>query len=252
MRGETQEAAVLAPRIVIVFFVSLLAIHAAVSFAGADVQAWAYETFSLIPERLLAASINAGLGEKGHALFNLISFNFLHADWTHVGVNAFWLLAFGTPVARRVGGFSFILLFLVSGMLGGLLQVVMSEPQFYSIAIVGASASVSGMMGAACRFAFSPRHRQARWPERPRLLSTRETLRQPITLAFISVWFALNAMVGVLAPMGVFSPDGAPMQVAWVAHVGGFVTGFYFIALCDKPPVSPSGGPGRFDYGSWR
>ena len=27
----------------------------------------------------------------------------LHADWLHLGVNSFWLLAFGSVVARRLG-----------------------------------------------------------------------------------------------------------------------------------------------------
>jgi len=38
------------------------------------------------------------------APWTLVTHAFFHAGWTHVIVNAVWLLAFGGVVARRIGG----------------------------------------------------------------------------------------------------------------------------------------------------
>jgi len=46
--------------------------------------------------------------------------------------------------------------------------------------------------------------------------------------------------------------DGSAVNIAWVAHIFGFISGFYLLSLLDPPPMSASGGPGRVDYGDWR
>jgi hypothetical protein len=42
------------------------------------------------------------------------------------------------------------------------------------------------------------------------------------------------------------------VNIAWVAHLGGFFAGLLLIGLLEKPPLSASGGPGHVDYGEWK
>jgi membrane associated rhomboid family serine protease len=252
MRHTANASIISAPLSVIVLFAMLIGIHALRLFLPSDIEVHFIVYGALFPARFLAIGAEGLPGGWLLGSLNLITYNFLHADWAHVLINAFWLLAFGTPIARRAGARGFIALFFGASILGGLLQLLASDASSLLVPIVGASAGVSGLMGAACRFAFSPQHRQAPWPARPRLLSTRETLQQPITLAFIAVWLGVNFLSGILAPLGLIAADGAAIDIAWVAHLGGFVAGFYLLAIVDKPPLSPSGGPGRVDYGAWR
>jgi membrane associated rhomboid family serine protease len=252
MRAANKTSIVSAPYSVLFLFGLLIGAHALRMVLSSDLAVQSIVYGALFPARFLDVGAEGLPGGWLLGSVNLFSYNLLHGDWSHVLINAFWLLAFGTPIARRTGARGFVVLFFGASLVGGLSQVLASATSSFLIPIVGASAGVSGLMGAACRFAFSPQHRYAIWPARPRLLSTRETLQQPITLAFLGVWMGVNLLSGALAPFGFMTPDGASINVAWVAHLAGFIAGFYLLAIVDKPPLSPSGGPGRVDYGAWR
>ena len=54
------------------------------------------------------------------------------------------------------------------------------------------------------------------------------------------------------ADAGMADPGGSAVNIAWVAHLGGFFVGLLLIGLLEKPPLSASGGPGHVDYGEWK
>ena len=122
------------------------------------------------------------------------------------------------------------------------------------IPIIGASGGVAGLMGAAARFAFS----DVRWLDpnaqepRRRLLRLSEVPRRRPVVIFIAVWLIMNLSFGLLGPYGLADPSGTAVNVAWVAHLGGFFAGLLLIGLLEKPPLSASGGPGHVDYGDWK
>jgi len=41
------------------------------------------------------------------------------------------------------------------------------------------------------------------------------------------------------------------VQIAWQAHVGGFLAGLLLLGWFDTPPLSASGGPGNRLYRQW-
>ena len=45
---------------------------------------------------------------RGADLWTFFTYALIHADSTHLGFNAVWLLAFGSPVARRFGAVRFL------------------------------------------------------------------------------------------------------------------------------------------------
>jgi membrane associated rhomboid family serine protease len=57
-------------------------------------------------------------------------------------------------------------------------------------------------------------------------------LRDPRFLLFLAVWMGLNALFG----FGTLSFGEAGQQIAWQAHIGGFVAGLLFFAAFDPAP----------------
>ena len=56
------------------------------------------------------------------------------------------------------------------------------------------------------------------------------TLRDPRFLIFVGVWFGLNALFG-LGSVPIGGEQG--QEIAWQAHIGGFVAGFFLFSAFD-------------------
>jgi membrane associated rhomboid family serine protease len=156
---------------------------------------------------------------------------FVHADFAHLAVNSLWFLAFGTPVARRLGAVRFLVFFLVCGVGGALVFL-----PFNGAPMVGASGAISGLMAATMRFLFVPMsdgdtEALAGETRHPALLSIRETLSDRRILAAIAAWSVLNVVVALAAP---WLFEG--WNIAWEAHLGGFLTGLLTFGLFDPGP----------------
>jgi membrane associated rhomboid family serine protease len=134
----------------------------------------------------------------------------LHGSWIHAFMNAGFALAFASPVARFFGGrpaeaAGFFIFYLACGALAGL-GFALAHWQSPG-GLVGASGAVSGLMGAAARLMGGQ--------GRPGPL-----LSRPV-LALGGGWLGVNLL---LATLGVF-PGAGDAQVAWEAHIAGFVAG---------------------------
>lgn len=189
-------------------------------------------------------------------LWSLFSYTFLHANWMHLGFNAVWLLAFGTPVARRIGTVRFFLFYFLCGVIGAIAHILTHAGEI--VPTVGASAAVSGLMGGAARFVFldgGPLGRLGRSfygevsrAEAPRAeASLRQALTDPRVLVFVGVWVGLNILFGAAG----LTVTGDMASIAWEAHLGGFFAGLLAFGLFDPIRRSPSGGPGNVAYGEW-
>ncbi|HEX7775144.1 MAG TPA: rhomboid family intramembrane serine protease, partial [Parvibaculum sp.] len=66
-------------------------------------------------------------------------------------------------------------------------------------------------------------------------------------LIFVAVWIGLNFLFG---PTGI-TVTGEAVNVAWEAHLGGFLAGLLLFGFFDPYRTSPSGGPGNVGYGEW-
>ena len=68
------------------------------------------------------------------------------------------------------------------------------------------------------------------------------TLRDPRFLIFLGVWIGLNALFG----LGSISiGEGAGQEIAWQAHIGGFVAGLLLFNAFDPVTPQPRFDPGR-------
>ena len=108
--------------------------------------------------------------------------------------------------------------------------------------VVGASAVVSGTMAAVVRFAFQPgaplgaalgfSDRRADHVYRLPALPLREVASNRNAVTFLGLWFFANFLFGVFpATAGM-----ADANIAWEAHIGGFLVGFFGFRWFDPPP----------------
>src|SRR5256885_7079697 len=87
-------------------------------------------------------------------VWTFLTYAFIHGNLMHLGFNGVWLLAFGTPVARRFGPLRFLIFFLFSAAVGAALHLAVHSGE--RLPMVGASAAISGAIAAAMRFPFQP------------------------------------------------------------------------------------------------
>jgi membrane associated rhomboid family serine protease len=166
-----------------------------------------------------------------------VSYALLHADWGHVGLNGVWLLAFGTPVARRLGAWRFFAVLAVTAFAGAMVQWAAHPLDLAPV--IGASAAVSGCMGATLRFMFQPHVPMEAVVEavgdgrRQAFLRPAQPLRAVLTdsraLTFLLAWFATNLLFG----LGSISFGIGGGAIAWQAHIGGFLAGLLLFSAFD-------------------
>ena len=138
----------------------------------------------------------------------LVTYQFLHAGWWHLISNMLFLWVFADNIEDAFGYFAFVLFYLLCGIAGALAHVLMSPAS--TAPLIGASAAVSGVIGAY--MLLYPRARV--WI----LLFFRIPLRIS-AIWVLGGWFLLQVF-SVLT-----TDQSAEVEVAWWAHIGGFVAG---------------------------
>lgn len=157
--------------------------------------------------RLLPRDVQAG------KVWQLLSFQFLHANLSHLALNLMGLWFFGRPLEVSRGRTATLALYLVTGAVGGFAHCVLGWvfPFHYGkVAVVGASAGLYGMIGA---FAW------AHWSER----FTSSFLGGRINYSWTGQGlFVLFLVVGVVCMLD------TKAKVAHDAHLGGMIMGLVF------------------------
>jgi membrane associated rhomboid family serine protease len=141
-------------------------------------------------------------------VWQFLTFQFLHDGLPHLVLNSIALYFFGRPVEERLGKPHLLKLYLLSGVLGGVLQALLGlmSPQF-SGPMVGASAGICGLVAA-----FS--------------------LLEPDQYVYIGLIIPLRARyllpLMIALPL-VFLLLAADSHVAHAAHLGGTLGGIAYL-----------------------
>jgi membrane associated rhomboid family serine protease len=187
---------------------------------------------AFIPARYSGAAAELPGGYPA-CVTSFVTYMIVHAGWLHLGVNLAWMVAFGSAVARRVGGRTFLTFSTLSGVAGALTHLAFHvggvEP------VVGASAAISGQMAGALRFVFGATRRSGVGDAAPDfarapLATLGQTFGDPRILVFLGIWVAINVIFGFTAGPIV----GAEGGIAWEAHIGGFLFGLLFFGFFDR------------------
>jgi membrane associated rhomboid family serine protease len=224
------------PGALTVYVLLLAAIHLRVLLPP-EWEDWTVDVFGFIPARYDSSLLTMAFpGGEGAKIWSFVSYSLLHANLSHIGFNVLWLLPFGSALARRFGALRFFSFMAVTAAAGALAHLLTHEHA--EAPMIGASASVSGTMAAAIRFAFvqgsflSFSRGDAAAAARVPALSLLDALRDRRVLGFLAVWFGLNLIFGVSS--AATGMEGA--SVAWQAHIGGFFAGLLLFALFDPVP----------------
>lgn len=152
----------------------------------------------------------------------LVSSMFLHGGWFHLISNIWFLYIFGDNVEDRLGSLPYLAFYLACGLLAGLTQVL-TQPTSH-VPVVGASGAVSGVLGAY--MVFFPTARVVTLVPIFFMLSL---VHVPAFL-YIGMWFLMQLFSGTTA---LLTPQGA--GIAWWAHIGGFLGGFWLARRLSPP-----------------
>ncbi|RRI00910.1 rhomboid family intramembrane serine protease [Mesorhizobium tamadayense] len=156
------------------------------------------------------------------------TYAFMHGGFAHIAINMVWLAAFGSPLANRFGATRFAVFYAVTGLAAVALFWTMHP--YGEMPLVGASGSISGMMGAAARYGFRIDRSSSRAAFAGEPLPIAIVLRSRGVMTFLGVWMVINLATGLLG----LAP-GIDGQIAWEAHIGGFVAGFFGLRFFDRP-----------------
>lgn len=164
-------------------------------------------------------------------LWTPVTYSLLHGGWEHLLFNGLWLVAFGAPVYRRIGFPRFVVFWALSAAASSFFHAWLNWGQ--ETVLIGASGVISALMGAACRFAFPAQG--ARLGRVPVHLLPRQSIvgamRNRTVFIFTLIWFLGNVAIAIGLPV-LGAEDAA---VAWDAHIGGFLFGYFLFALFDPP-----------------
>src|SRR5438874_1017133 len=162
----------------------------------------------------------------------LITSMFLHAGWLHIGGNMLFLYIFGDNVEDRMGHLPYLLFYLFCGVIAGITQIAVDPGS--SIPSLGASGAIAGVLAAyLVLFPLA----QVRTIIFIFIFFTIVTLP---AIVLIGLWFVLQLFDGVASLSHVQQGMGG---VAYLAHVGGFVTGLAITFLLRsrlQPPATVS------------
>lgn len=156
-----------------------------------------------------------------HGLWwQFLSYQFLHGNWLHLLFNLLFLHSIGPVLELTIGAWRYVALYLISGVLGGALHVLVAwmSPATFSAPVVGASAGLCGLLAAVC----------ALFAEETVDVKLFYLIPLRMRAKFLLLGVAVVTMGGALLPFG---------QVAHLAHLGGLVGGLVCLNFMNVRPL---------------
>ena len=147
---------------------------------------------------------------------------FMHGGWLHILGNMLYLWIFGDNVEDQLGHGRFLFFYLLCGVIATFSQ--MAADPYSQVGSLGASGAIAGVLAAY--LVLFPR-------QRVRVLVLNFVIPLPAILV-IGIWFALQ----LFSQLG-----GTSDGVAYMAHIGGFLSGLVLVLILrrrrSQPPVLP-------------
>jgi membrane associated rhomboid family serine protease len=145
---------------------------------------------------------------------------FMHGGILHLAGNMLFLWIFGNNVEDSMGRGRFVLFYLLAGLIAVYAQAALDPDS--TGPVIGASGAIAGVLGG-----YALLHPRARVLSLIFIIFFVTLIEVP-ALLLLALWFLLQFVpaIGQLA-----TPDAAGPDVAYLAHVGGFVFGLAAIRL---------------------
>ena len=170
-------------------------------------------SYGAIPAALLSDS-RVLPGGPSIPWVTLISSMFLHGGVMHLVGNMLYLWIFGDNVEDRMGQVRFLVFYLVCGIAAALIQIFVRPDS--TAPLVGASGAIAGILGA-----YALLFPGARVQTLVFLFVFVRVIEIP-ALLLLGVWFLMQLLS---------APASQGAGVAFFAHIGGFLTGMFLMAV---------------------
>ncbi len=144
---------------------------------------------------------------------------FLHGGWLHILMNMLFLWIFADNIEDLMGPGRFLAFYIMCGLLATYVQFFF-DPQL-AVPVVGASGAIAGILGAY--FFLFPY---------ARVIIMIPIIIFPLffeipAIAFLGFWVIMQLQKATTSIMF----EGATIDVAWWAHLGGFIVGAFLHPL---------------------
>ena len=191
--------------------VALIVVNAIVFLFKLLVSGYSHSLF--IENHYFALSVE---GLTHGFVWQLLTFQFMHAGLLHLVVNCWAIYVFGRAIEETIGSKKFLILYLSSGVVGGIFQVLAAFlwPGLFGGPVVGASAGAFGLVAA---FAVL-------FPERELTLLLFFIIPIRLSAKMLLMLSFVLAVIGIIFSESIFGGN-----VANAAHLGGMLAGVVFI-----------------------
>ena len=156
-------------------------------------------------------ALDFGLPFDGYLSF--LTNLFLHGNWWHLIINMLFMWIFADNVEDRMGRLRFLIFYLLCGLFATFLQWYF-DPGL-AIPVVGASGAIAGVLAAY--FFLYPFARVVVWIP---IFFLPIVIHIP-AIAFLGVWVIIQLHSATTSLLF----EGGAMDMAWWAHLGGFIAG---------------------------
>ncbi|HZU27028.1 MAG TPA: rhomboid family intramembrane serine protease [Bryobacteraceae bacterium] len=188
----------------------LIALNFAVFLFELSLPSWALDQFiahyGIVPDRLRYSQLFTSM--------------FIHGGWLHIIGNMWFLWIFGRSIEDLLGHARYLIFYLVCGVAAALTQVFVDP--YSRIPTVGASGAIAGVMGA-----YLVKFPRARIITLVPIFFFLTTFELPAAVLLI-FWFAIQFFNGVGS---VGYSQVSTGNVAFFAHIGGFISGMLLILV---------------------
>ena len=176
-------------------------------------------TYGLVPAKYTIDTISAYFSFANH-IISLFSYMFLHGGFLHFAGNMLFLYVFGDNIEDTLGHFRYFLFYILCGLISGLVHLALNP--LSKMPTIGASGAIAGIMGAY--FLLFPKSK---------ILTIIPIIIIPFFIEipafiFLGGWFLIQFYN--------VAGQGGVSQIAWWAHIGGFIAGMVLIKLNNQLP----------------
>ncbi len=184
-----------------------------------NVLVFIYE-LSLSGWRLNYFIASYGIVPDGLIIRSLLTSMFIHGGFLHILGNMWFLWVFGRAIEDILGHLKFLVFYLACGLAAGLIHILVNASS--PVPTVGASGAIAGVMGA-----YLIKFPRARIVTLVPIIIFITTVDIPAAFLLL-YWFAMQFFSGVGS---VGYSQASSGDVAWFAHIGGFLAGMGLILL---------------------
>jgi len=180
--------------------------------------------YGLVPAKYTIDSISVYFSMLNH-IISFFSYMFLHSGFLHFAGNMLFLFVFGDNIEDSLGHFKYFMFYILCGIVSGMFHIALNP--LSKIPTIGASGAIAGIMGAY--FLLFPKSK---------ILTIIPIIIIPFFIEipafiFLGGWFLIQFYN--------VAGQGGVSQIAWWAHIGGFISGMVLIRLNRYLPEAEPG-----------